>query len=147
MKIMLILLAVVAGICMPVQAGINNTLRHWTNHTVVAACISFAVGTLALLVYILLMRIPWPHMNTIGQTRVWEWSGGLLGAFFVSVTIFLAPRLGATTMLSLVLAGQMVASLLLDHFGLLGFPVRPITLTRIVGVALLVAGVMLVRKI
>ena len=74
------------------------------------------------------------------------WTGGALGAYFVAATIFLAPKLGATTMVALLLAGQMVASLALDHFGLLGYPIHPVSLGRIAGVVMIAGGVMLVRN-
>lgn len=140
------LLALMAGICIPTQAGINAQLSQWTRSSVLAAGISFAVGTLCLIVYALAARLPVPPAAVIGQAPLWVWTGGAIGAFFVAVTIFLVPKLGATTMLALILAGQMTASLLLDHFGALAFPVHPITLPRILGVLLVAAGVMLIQK-
>ncbi len=76
----------------------------------------------------------------------WVWTGGLLGAVFVVTTAALAPTLGAATLLSIAVAGQMTFALLLDHYGLVGFTVRPLSPWRIVGAALVVAGVVLIRK-
>ena len=140
-----ILLAIVAGVCVPVQAGINARLNLWTASPVLAATISFAVGTVGLVMYALIMRIPLPPLSASLPTPFWVWTGGLLGAFFVASTIILAPKLGATTMLAALLAGQMVSAILLDHFGLLGFPVHPISLLRIIGVILVFAGILLIR--
>ena len=138
-------LALLAGLCVPTQAGINAQLNQWSRSPVLAATISFAVGTLVLCGYLLAARIPLPAMATAGSQPWWVWTGGALGAFFVAVTIFLAPRLGATTMLAWLLFGQMLASLILDHFGWLGFPTHPISITRICGVLLLTAGILLIR--
>jgi len=141
-----ILLALVAGALMPVQAGINVELqRAALGDSALTALVSFAVGTLALAVWCLVLRIPLPAWADLAQARAWHWSGGLLGAFFVTATIFLAPRLGATTMLALLAAGQMLASLFLDNHGLLGYPLHEASPLRLAGAALIVVGVALVR--
>ena len=141
----LVLLALAAGFCIPVQAGINAQLNLWTRSPVLAAAISFAVGTLALFGYALATRIPFPPPAHFTTAPWWVWIGGFLGAYFVFSTVILAPRIGATAMLALILAGQMLASLVLDHFGWLGYPVQPISLLRLLGVLLIGAGVYLVR--
>ena len=140
-----ILLAFVAGFMLPTQAGINMQLNQWSQSVILAAMISFAVGTIGLFVYALILRIPWPTMSTITHHPWWIWTGGLLGAFLVASTVVLAPRLGAASMLSLIVAGQMTASLALDHFGWLGYQVQPVSGLRILGVVLLVSGVALIR--
>lgn len=140
-----ILMALLAGISVPTQAGINAQLGLWTRSPTIAAAISFVVGTLALIVYILVTRIPLPSLTTIGGHPWWIWIGGCLGAFFVTSTIILVPKLGAATMVALILAGQMFASLLFDHFGLLGYPLHPASLGRIVGVVLLCAGIWMIK--
>ena len=143
--ILFILLALVAGFAMPTQAGINAQLNLWTKSSVLAAAISFAVGTLVLVVYAGLLRLPLPPIAGASAQPWWAWTGGALGAFFVAATIIIAPKLGATTMVALVLAGQLVASLALDHFGWLGYPVHPVSLGRIAGVALVAVGAWMVR--
>jgi transporter family-2 protein len=75
----------------------------------------------------------------------WIWTGGLLGAFLVASTVVLAPRLGAASMIALIVAGQMTASVALDHFGWLGYQLHPLNGMRILGVFLLVGGVTLIR--
>ena len=142
---LLVLLALAAGICIPTQAGINTQLSFWTRSPVLAATISFLIGSLALLGYALATRLPLPAWRSALEQPWWLWSGGILGAFFVAVTIYLAPRLGATNMLAWVLAGQMLAALALDHFGALGYPLHPLSLGRAVGVLLLIGGAFMVR--
>ena len=138
-------MAILAGISVPTQAGINAQLGLWTKSPVLASTISFAVGTLTLVIYSLATRIPLPMLALAGSHPWWIWFGGVLGAFFVTATIILVPKLGATTMVTTVLAGQMVASLLLDHFGLLGYPLHPVSLGRIAGVLLVCVGVWLIK--
>jgi len=140
-----ILLAFVAGFCLPTQAGINAQLNLWSQSAVLTAAISFAVGTLALAVYALILRVPWPSGVAVTRYPWWMWTGGFLGAFLVASTVVLAPRLGAASMMSLIIAGQMFASLLLDHFGWLGYQVNPVSGLKLLGAALLVGGVLLIR--
>lgn len=140
-----ILMALLAGLSVPTQAGLNAQLGLWTRSPVIAATISFAVGTLTLIVYTLVARIPLPSLATVGNHPWWVWTGGAFGAFFVTATIILVPKLGATTMVALILAGQMFASLLLDHFGWLGYPLHPISFGRVAGVVLVCGGIWLIR--
>ena len=140
-----ILLAVAAGFCLPVQAGINAHLSQLTRSSILAATISFGVGTAALVAYSLMLRIPLPPAAALGGSAWWVWTGGFYGAFFVTVTVVLAPKLGAASMVALIVAGQMLMSVLLDHYGLLGFPMHPINWARLTGVGLLVGGVIMIR--
>lgn len=140
-----ILLALAAGFCLPTQAGINAQLNQWSQSAILAATISFAVGTIGLFVYALCLRIPWPAVDTMSRHPWWVWTGGLLGAFLVASTVVLAPRLGAASMVALIVAGQMTTSVVLDHFGWLGYQLHPLNGVRILGVCLLVGGVVLIR--
>ena len=142
---LLALLALVAGTCIPTQAGINARLSLWVRSPVLAAATSFLVGTVVLAGYALAARLPLPTLRSALDQPWWLWTGGVLGAFFVAVTIHLAPRLGATNMLAWLLAGQMLAALVFDHFGLLGYPQHLLSPGRAVGVLLLIAGVLMIR--
>lgn len=140
-----ILLGLLAGMSVPTQSGINAQLGLWTRSPVLASAISFVVGTLTLVAYSLATRIPLPSLASIGEHPWWIWVGGSLGAFFVTATIILVPKVGATTMVALILTGQLAASLCLDHFGWLGCPVHHISLGRLAGVLLLSCGVWLIK--
>jgi bacterial/archaeal transporter family-2 protein len=139
-----VVFALLAGAMLPIQFGINAQLAEWVGGSVRAAFISFFVGMVALFVAVLTTaRGGWP--DRAGDAPWWVWIGGLLGAFYVLGSIVTAPKLGAATLVALILAGQAVASLLVDHYGWVGFPEHPITALRVVGVALLAGGVLLVR--
>lgn len=140
------ILALLAGVGLPTQAGINAQLGLWTRSSITAALISFAVGTLALSIVTIATSTALPLWSGAAALPWWIWSGGLLGAFFVAAATFIAPQLGATTMLALILAGQITASVLFDHFGLLGYPLHPLNLQRGIGLLLLIAGVALIRN-
>lgn len=115
-------------------------------HPILASLVSFVVGTAALLAYALILRLPLPAPQSFNQSPWWVWTGGLFGAFFVTASIIVAPRLGAAISLSLIIAGQLLVALALDHFGLLGFPERPLNGWRVLGAVLLVIGVALIRR-
>jgi transporter family-2 protein len=146
MEILLyIILAISGGFCLPTQAGINAQLSTVTHSSVMAAAISFAVGTIGLVAYVLVFRISWPSASSIIRIPWWMWTGGFIGAYFVASTIILAPRLGAASMVALIVGGQMFASLVFDQYGLIGYQVHPLNLWRISGAGLIVAGVALIN--
>ena len=138
--------ALLAGILIPAQAGVNSQLARTVGHPVTAALVSFVVGAVVLFIYALFLRSTWPVPAALLEPPWWVWTGGLLGAFFVTVAAAFAPKLGAATFISVALAGQMLASIALDHFGLVGFQVRPVNLWRVVGALMVAGGVVLIRK-
>ena len=141
-----LLLALAAGTMMPTQAAINNKLAGYVESPISAAFISFLVGTVALFVYMLVTGTPVTGLLNIKEAPPIAWIGGLLGAFFVTSAVILVPRLGVAMTFSLIIAGQMLVTLFLDHFGFLGVPVKEISLARIGGVLLITAGVVIIRR-
>ncbi len=135
--------ALLAGAMLPIQFGINAQLATWVGGSIRAAFVSFVVGTAALLLAVLFAQRGVP--DRAGDAPWWVWIGGVLGAFYVLGSIVTAPKLGAATLVALILAGQAIASLLVDHYGWVGFEENPITPLRLLGVALLACGVALVR--
>ena len=140
-----LLFALAAGTMIPFQAGINAQLSTWVGSPMRAAFVSFAVGTVALLALTLAFARGLPESGRVGDAPAWVWIGGLLGAFYVFGSIVTAPRLGAVTFIAVVLAGQAIASLAVDHFGWVGFDEHPLTPGRLVGIALVGFGVALIR--
>lgn len=136
--------AATIGAMLPFQAALNAQLARFTGHPALAALISFTVGMLALLFYSFTLR--WPSLPQVLQAPWWLWLGGFLGAAYVAVAAALAPRIGVATLLGATIAGQMITSLIIDHYGLLGVPKQEISLLRIVGALLLVLSVVLIRK-
>jgi bacterial/archaeal transporter family-2 protein len=144
--ILFLLLALAAGVLLPVQAGLNAQLRSALGSPVAAALVSFLVGTAGLATIALLLRTPLPLGRAWAVTSPWQWSGGLIGAVYVLAAILLAPRLGAATLIAAVVAGQMITSLVLDQYGLVGFPVHSLTPVRLLGAVLVIAGVILIQR-
>jgi len=142
----LLLLAVFVGLLLPVQTGVNAQLHTSLGHPIATALVSFGVGVVGLLVAVLGLRIPVPLADAWSQSAWWQWSGGILGAIYIALVVVLAPRLGAGTTIAAVVGGQMVASLMLDHFGWIGFPEHPISGLRLLGAGLVILGVALIQR-
>jgi transporter family-2 protein len=142
------LLAIISGIALPTQSGINTQLRQTVGHPILASLISFSVGMLSLIVTFFLTRNQFSiaDLQNFSKISWWKWTGGLLGAYMVSTAIFVTPKIGAANSIALIVAGQMTAAILYDHFGSFGFAVHPVSLTRIVGAILLITGVILIVK-
>ncbi|QJC78086.1 DMT family transporter [Pseudomonas umsongensis] len=141
----LLLLAAFAGAVVPFQSAINANLGRGLGHPLWATLASLVVSILVLLPIMLAMRLPLPSMAFIGKAPLWMWAGGAFGVCFISLALVLLPKLGASGFMALALAGQVVASLVLDHFGWFGLEERPITLPRLAGAMLLIGGVVLIQ--
>jgi transporter family-2 protein len=142
-----LLLALVIGLVIPLQAAVNNQLKGVIGgSTVLAAFVSFLCGTITLGLVTLFSGERWRGLGQLGQTEWWQLTGGPMGALFVFGTTLLAPRLGVAAMLALIICGQIASSLMFDRFGVLGLPLREISTPRLIGAALVVAGVLLVNS-
>jgi len=141
---LLMLTALLLGAALPLQAAINANLRTaLVSSTTTVALISFAVGTLILLIAALLQPGALAPLLEIGQQPLWRLVGGPIGAAFIFGTTFLAPRLGMTALLSLVIAGQLIASLGMDHIGFGAILEQKISASKVFGAVLVIAGVLI----
>ncbi len=139
----LLILMVIGGAAVAIQPTLNARLAEKTGF-LQAATISFAVGTLVLL--LISLSSGQGSFRRIPDADWWQLTGGLFGAFFVTMTILGVPRIGTTAVLALTIVSQLTAGLVMDHYGLLGMRVIPIDFKRICGVALLLAGVFLIFR-
>ena len=142
-KLALIFLAVFAGMCNAFQAPVNAALGKFTG-VFESSCISFTVGALSLLVVSAL--IGKGSILKIVDAPPNLWLGGLLGAFFVTVALFVVPKIGAAVTIASVVTGQMTAALIIDQIGWLGIPKNPIDIYRLGGIACLAVGIKLLAK-
>lgn len=141
----LMLVALAAGAMMPTQAATNNKMAEAVGSPVLAAFLSFLVGTIALLVYAVATGEGIANVASARTAPAIAWAGGF-SAFFVTSAVILVPRLGVAMTFSLVIAGQMIVTLVIDHFGLLGTPVKEVSVVRVAGILLITAGVVIIRK-
>jgi transporter family-2 protein len=140
-----ILLVLAAGGMIALQAPTNAMLARAGGSPVLAALISFVVGTIGLFV-VWLASGQRPGEAAFAKLPWYAWLGGLYGAMYVAVAAFAAPRIGLASLITIGIAGQIVSAMLLDHFGALGLPRDPFSLVRLAGAALVVLGVILVRR-
>ncbi|WP_348945639.1 DMT family transporter [Chitinibacter sp. FCG-7] len=140
------LFALLIGLIVPLQAAVNNQLKTVIGgSTLLAALVSFAVGILTLLLMSALTGQKMGGLLSITKAEPWMLLGGVMGAMFVFGTTLIAPKLGAASMMALIIGGQVVASLLFDRFGWLGLPLRDLSWPRLLGAGLIVLGVLLVN--
>ena len=140
-----VFLGLLMGSMAAVQSGVNARLRLSLSSPFQAALVSFAVGAATLPLVVVLVRPAW-SAQLEEDTPWWAWTGGVLGAFCVSSAVVLAPRVGALALAATAVTGQLLTGVVLDHFGLLSFAQQPATLSRILWVVLLLAGVLLVVR-
>jgi transporter family-2 protein len=140
------LLALAGGAALSVQGLVNARLAKVAGGPVWAAAISFFFGVVALVAYQLLTRAPAPPLRDAAAGPAWLWAGGFLGAFYVAGSVASISRLGPAPLVALVVLGQISAALALGHFGILTDVVQPVTPLKMLGAALLVAGVVLILR-
>jgi transporter family-2 protein len=144
MPIAAIIVVLLAGVGLAVQAPTNAALAKASGSVLLASLVSFLVGSVVL-------ALAWAAIDRTAPSALrgapaWAWIGGLYGACFVAAMAYAAPRLGLATTLTIAIASQLAMALVLDHFGLLGLKVAPVSLGRIAGVALVLAGIVFVRR-
>lgn len=139
-----VLLAAGAGVSFVMQQVVNASLRTSIGSAAWAGFISYLGGTFCMLLLALAMREGLPSTGFFTRSNWWAWSGGFFGAVYIAISIALVPRLGTAIFLAFFIAGQMLASLGFDQFGLFGLPQRSASLTRQIGAVTLIAGAVLV---
>jgi transporter family-2 protein len=140
-----ILLVFFAGGLIAIQAPTNALLAKAGGSPVLAALISFVVGTIGLFI-VWLASGNRPDVAAFGRVPWYAWLGGLYGACFVAVAAYAAPKIGIGSLITIGIAGQIAVALFLDNIGAMGLPKDPLTLSRAAGAVLVIAGVVLVRR-
>jgi bacterial/archaeal transporter family-2 protein len=141
-----VLLALAAGVSIVVQQVLNSNLRITLNSAVWSGFMSYFVGVVCMALLAFVLREPLPAASIAARIPWWAWSGGLFGAIFIGLATLLVPHLGAATFIALLVTGQMLASVVFDHFGWLGLAQRPIDVPRLIGVALLIGAVVVIQR-
>lgn len=145
MKIAWITIALLSGAFLPIQAGLNTRMGKAVESPIHASLISFIVGAFAVLLFSVLSKqhAVWTGLRT---APAYVWLAGLLGAFYVTSIILAFPRIGPAMTFGLVVAGQMIMSVLLDHFNILVAQQHAISIWKLLGIVLIVTGVVIIRK-
>ena len=141
--LMLVPLAMGVGIAITFQTAINSQLREYLYSPLQAALLSFLVGTIALAVLVFFQPVEKPNLEMLHQIPWFLWLGGFLGVYAISFSIYTAPKLGFLTLSGLIIFGQIVMSMIIDQFGLLGTDKTPINWQRLLGGVVIFTGVLL----
>ena len=138
-----LLIAFFTGLGLATQAAINSQLaKSMGDEAIIAALISFAVGTLFLFVIAWWKTDLWQHLSALPQQPAWKFLGGILGAFAVFTTVLLAPKLGISVMLFFIIIGQLISSTTIDYFGLIGMPNQSISPAKWIGLTIIAFGLL-----
>lgn len=146
MIFMFALLAIVIGTLMPLQAGLNAELTRHLNHPFLGALISLASGALIVSIFVMFSGYGFSDLKKLISAPPHLMLGGVLGAIFVGSSLFFIPRMGATAMIAAFITGQIIGSLVIDHYGMLSLAPAPVSLQRIIGVFFLFIGLFLVLR-
>ena len=144
--VFLYVVALGAGVSVATQQVLNGSLRTALGSPAWAGLASYAGGLVTMIVAVIVLREGVPSWKTVVDVPWYAWSGGVFGGAFILLAILLLPKLGAATLFALVIAGQVLAAITLDHFGAFGLTPHPVGTARLVGAALLIAGVVLIRE-
>ena len=143
---LLIAVAIAVGAAVPLQSAINAQMGQALGHPLYGALANTAVASLVLVALALAFRLTLPRLGPAVGGPWWLWTGGLIGAAFVFGALFVAPRIGAASFAAATIFGSVVASLVIDHFGLLGFPLQPVGWQRLAGAGCILAGLALLSN-
>jgi transporter family-2 protein len=144
--ILLIIMSLVSGALIPVQASTNAAFSKATGNPIITALMVFAVGIIAVFGYILMARVPFPEIEQLKSAPAYGYLGGLIVAFYVIIITFITPRLGVAPAIGLIVTGQIIAAIVIDHLGWFNVTVRPLDLKRTIGALCMILGVYLVMK-
>lgn len=139
-------LGIFAGANIAFQAVVNTQLRVYLGSPLRSSLTSYLVGLITCIVAVLATRQSLIIVDPALPSHWWLWTGGIYGVVYLVIVVWLIPRIGSAATFALVVAGQMIATLVFDQIGLFGIATRTIDPLKIVGVALLVVGVILIRR-
>jgi bacterial/archaeal transporter family-2 protein len=146
MKFIFYILPLLAGVAMSVQAGVNSQLRTILSNPILAAFISFVTGSLALMILLFFSKKGLPPVEIYSSISWYKYIGGLLGVIVVVSVILSVPKIGAANMFVLIIAGQLVTAVILDHYGFLGMKPNAVSFQKVAGMLFLIVGAYLVNK-
>ncbi|GHN02050.1 membrane protein [Cytophagales bacterium WSM2-2] len=139
-------LALLTGALIPIQASTNAAFSKSTGNPLVTGLMVFVVGLAAMAVLAVTMRVNWPTLQQLSSAPVYGYLGGIIVATYVVMITILVPRIGVGTAIGLIVTGQILCAVAIDHFGLFSVQVRSIDLGRLAGIILMIIGVYFVMR-
>lgn len=139
-------LALITGALIPIQAATNAVFSKSIGNPVITGLMVFIVGLAGMILFTLFSRTSLPNVQQLSSAPAYSYLGGLIVATYVVMITILAPRIGVGPAIGLIVTGQIICAVLIDHFGLFNVASHPMSMTRIAGVLLMIAGVYCVMK-
>jgi len=136
-------MALAAGAFVSMQAAANSSLARHLGHPLWAAAVSLLVSTAVVAAAVAAMKIPLPAARLVSTGPWWLWIGGIAGVVYLGSAVTLPSKIGTGAFILWVIAGQMLASIVIDHFGLFGMATRPVSIARVAGALTVVAGLVI----
>ncbi|MEO0527939.1 MAG: DMT family transporter [Bacteroidota bacterium] len=146
MEILYLVLVLAAGLGVPLQTASNAALGKQLGSPWHSTLAVFVIGAVLVAILFMAYRYSLPSTQVMVAAPWWSWMGAPLGVAYIFILIIAAPKLGMSTAVGIVIVGQLLGSVLIDHFGWLGFPIHEINWKRILGMLLLLTGVWLIKK-
>ena len=141
----LIIAAVVTGFLVPLQLAFNAQLGQITRNPYSAALIVFLIGALVLAIMVLTTRQGMPSASDLAKVPPTVWLGGVIATIYIVAIVWITPRLGVAPTAVLIICGQLVMAVVLDHLGAFGAERLPLSWLKSAGVALVIAGAVAIR--
>lgn len=135
-----IALSLLAGFAVPLQAGTNAKLGVLLGHPLWATAFSLVVSCIAVMVVMLIFKVPRPTIGALQEGPWWIWFGGIAGVLYITAALILVPKLGALNFIMAVIIGQLTISVIIDYFGLVGLPKQPLNVQKMIGISVVLAG-------
>ncbi|MGU3575097.1 DMT family transporter [Brucellaceae bacterium C25G] len=142
---LIIIAAIITGAVVPFQAGANAFLGKNLGHPLWGTVISLCISLICILPVMVFAKVELPTFSNLVQAPRWIWIGGLVGVIYITGALMLAPKLGAAGFITAAIVGQMLASIIIDQWGLVGLPKKPISLNRVIGVGLIFIGLIVMQ--
>ncbi|MEH0156073.1 DMT family transporter [Limibacter armeniacum] len=140
--------SIIIGGLLATQVSINNAIKQDLGHPLMAAITNFTVGVICLLIFTFGSGNSQylSNFGSIGEISWWKFLGGMLGAIFVTSSVIIGPKIGLAAFFTLIIAGQLIIGMLYDHIGFLGLPEQSISIQKVIGGCLLVAGAYMMNR-
>ena len=145
-SIIYLALALVTGALIPVQASTNAAFSKSIGNPLTTGVMVFVVGFFAMVIVSVAMKAPIPTYQQLSSAPWYGYAGGIIVATYVVMITVLVPRIGVGTAIALIVTGQIICAVIIDHFGLFHVQVRTINVSRVAGILLMIGGIYLVMK-
>ena len=139
-------LALITGALIPIQAATNAAFSKSIGNPLITGLMVFIIGLVGMILFVLISRTPFPMRQQLTSAPLYGYLGGLIVATYVVMITILVPRIGVGAAIGLIVTGQIICAVIIDHFGLFNVAVRTISITRLAGIFLMIAGIYLVMK-